>query len=85
MQSDGGLQWGVVELGALWLCVRARCRLLGTTGPGVPSARGPAGSGSSTGQVFTVGLESGVPWVGGDGQETPRGGMVDGGKPARKE
>lgn len=83
LQSDGGRQWGVVELGALWLWVKALWWLLGATEPGARSVNGPAGSGSCTEHVFIVGLATGVPWTGGDGHGEPRGDTLEGGKPEK--
>lgn len=83
-QSDGGRHWVVVELGALWLWVKALWWLLGAIDTGTCSVSGPASSGSWTKQVFIVGLEAGVPWAGGDGHGDPRGDMLDGGKPKNK-
>lgn len=80
-QSDGGRQWGVVELGALWLWVKALWWLLEATGPGARSVRGLMGSGSCTEQDLDVGLVTGVPWTGGDGHGEPRGDTLEGGKP----
>lgn len=84
LQSDGGRQWGVVELGALWLWVKALWWVLVATEPGVRSVRGPAGSGSCTEHVFVVGLETGVPWTGGDGHGEPRGDTLERGKPEKE-
>lgn len=83
-QSDGGCQCVVVELGALWLWVKALWWLLGATEPGARSVSGLATSGSCTEQVFTVGLETGEPWTGGDGHGEPREDTCKGGKPGGK-
>lgn len=80
-QREGGRQCGVVELGALWLCVRTLWWLLAATEPAVRSDWSPAVSGSCTKQVFVVGLETGVPWTGGEGQGEPRGDTLEGGNP----
>lgn len=84
-QSDGGRQCGVVELGALWLWVKTLWWLLGATEPAVRSDWSPIGSGSCTRHVFVVGLETGVPWTGGDGHGEPRGDTLEGGKPEKEE
>lgn len=83
-QREGGRQCGVVELGALWLCVRTLWWLLAATELAVCSDWSPAVSGSCTKQVFVVGLETGVPWTGGEGQGEPRGDTLEGGNPARE-
>lgn len=57
---------------------------MGATEPGVRSVRGPVGSGSCTKHVFVVGLETGVPWTGGEGHGEPRGDTVEGGKPEKE-
>lgn len=83
LQRGGGRQWMVVELGALWLWVKALWWLLGAPGTAICSVCSPAGSGSCTEHVFVVGLETGVPWAGGDEHGEPRGDMRAGGKPER--
>lgn len=44
---------------------------------------GAGGSGSCTGNVFAVGLGTGVPWTGGEAHGEPRGDTLEGGKPER--
>lgn len=83
-QREGGRQCGVVELGALWLCVRTLWWLFAATELVVRSDWSPAVSGSCTKQVFVVGLETGVPWTGGEGHGEPRGDALEGGNPERK-
>lgn len=74
----------VVELGALMLWVKALWWLLGAIEPEVRSVKGPAGSGSCTEHVLMVGLETGVPWTGGDEHGEPRGDTLEGGKPKKE-
>lgn len=84
-QSDGGRQYGVVELGALWLWVKALWCLLGTAEVGGRSEMGAADSRSWAWHVFVVGLETGVPWTGGEGHGggEPSGDKLEGGKPEK--
>lgn len=53
------------------------------TEPAVRSDGGLAVSGSCTKQVFVVGLETGVPWTGGEGHGEPRGDTLEGGNPKK--
>lgn len=80
-QSDGGRQYGVVELGALWLWVKALWCLLGAEEVVGDSDRVTAGSGSCTGHIFVVGLETGVARTGGEGHGELRGDTLEGAKP----
>lgn len=80
-QSDGGRQYGVVELGALWLWVKALWCLLGAAEVRGDSIRVTASSGSCTGDIFVVGLKTGVPRRGGEGHGELRGDTLEGAKP----
>lgn len=82
-QREGGRQYEVVALGALWLWVKALWCLLGAAEVGGHSDRGTAGSGSFTGHVLVVGLETGVPRTGGEGHGEPRGDTLEGAKPEK--
>lgn len=73
LQRGGGPHCGVVELGALWLCVKALCGDL----LGVPSPMGATQSGRSMEGVFAVGLQTGVPCTGGEWHGDARGEMVE--------
>lgn len=66
----------MVELGALMLCVKALCGAWGSTSL---SPWLSTGSGRSTEQDLVVGLETGVPWTGGEWQGEARGDILEGG------
>lgn len=79
LQSGGGPQCVLLELGALWLWVKPLWDLRVVR----PSPCGSSVSGSSTDGLLVVGLFTGVPWTGGEWHGEARGEMLEEGKPVR--